>query len=139
MATLTLLEAAREVGLSKATLWRAVKSGKLSASRTDDGGFIVDASELHRAFQAKRSEPRGMPQDAAAHVTLEADDTAQRLAVAEAKLEALHAMVQELRQARDAWQAQAERLALAAPIAAPAPLPSSESVRRRPWWRRLAG
>jgi hypothetical protein len=29
------------------------------------------------------------------------------------KIEALHAMVQELQRARDAWQAQAERLALA--------------------------
>ena len=80
-------------------------------------------------FQAKRSEPRVMTQDAAVHVTHEADDTALRLAVAETKIEALHAMVKELQRARDAWQAQAERLALTAPTVITAP---GLSRRRRP-------
>jgi hypothetical protein len=52
------------------------------------------------------------------------------LAVAETKIEALHAMVEELQRARDAWQAQAERLALMAPtvIAAPAPAATPEAA-----------
>ena len=85
-----------------------------------------------------------MTQDAAVHVTHEADDTALRLAVAETKIEALHAMVKELQRARDAWQAQAERLALMAPtvITAPAavapetPLAAPEPPRRSllRWW-----
>jgi hypothetical protein len=74
-------------------------------------------------FEAKRSEPRGVTQDVVAHVMHEANDTALRLAVAEAKLEALQAMVQELRQSRDHWQSQVERLALAASITPPAPIP----------------
>lgn len=41
----------------------------------------------------------------------------------------------EIRQSRDGWKAQAERLALTAPIAAPPPAPDQ----RRPWWRRLEG
>jgi hypothetical protein len=136
MTTLSLLEAAKEVGKSKSSLWRAAKSGALSVTKNDAGQFMVEASELFRVFQPKRSEPRGMMQDTAVHVTHEADDTAVRLAVAETKIEALHAMVQELRQSRDHWQSQAERLALVAPIAiSPAPAPDQ----RRPWWRRLAG
>jgi hypothetical protein len=125
MATLSLLEAAKEVGKSKSSIWRA--GGALSGTKNDAGQFVVDSSELFRVFEPKRSEPRGMTQDAAAHVTHEADDTAVRLAVYEAKLEALQAMVQELRQSRDHWQAQAERLALTAPIAvSPATSPASE-------------
>ena len=127
MAMLSLLEAAKEVGKSKSSIWRAAKSGALSVTKNDAGQFMVDSSELFRVFQAKRSEPRGVTQDAAVHVTHEADDTLVRLAVYEAKLEALQAMVQELRQSRDHWQAQAERLALTAPIAvSPAPSPAHE-------------
>jgi hypothetical protein len=76
-----------------------------------------------------------MTQDAAVNATHEADDTALRLAVAETRIEALHAMVEELQRARDSWQAQAERLALIAPtvIAAPGPAaaPTSEPEPRR--------
>jgi hypothetical protein len=133
MASLSLRDAAKQAGVSKSTIWRAVKAGRISAARLDDGGFAVDTAELFRVFEPKRVEPRGMTQDAALNVTHEADDTALRLAVAETRIEALHAMVEELRQARDSWQAQAERLALSAPVPVP-PAPPS-----RPWWRRLAG
>ena len=133
MATLTLLEAAKEVGKSKATLWRAAKTGALSVTKNEAGQILVDSSELFRVFQAKRSEPRLMMQDEAVHVTHEADDTALRLAVAETKIEALHAMVQELQRARDAWQAQAERLALASPIITPGSVEASEP--RQSWFR----
>ena len=44
----TLGEAAKAVGFSKPTLSRAIKSGKLSARRLDDGSYSVDASELER-------------------------------------------------------------------------------------------
>jgi hypothetical protein len=127
-----------QVGKSKATLWRAAKTGALSVTKNEAGQILVDSSELFRVFQAKRSEPRVMSQDATVHVTHEADDTALRLAVAETKIEALHAMVQELQRARDAWQAQAERLALMAPtvIAAPGPVATPEAPAPRQSWFR---
>jgi hypothetical protein len=133
MTMLSLLEAAQQVGKSKSTLWRASKRGELSVTKDEAGQILVDSSELFRVFQAKRSEPRVMTQDAAVNATHEAheaDDTALRLAVAETKIEALHAMVEELQRARDSWQAQAERLALIAPtvIAAPGPVATSEAA-----------
>jgi hypothetical protein len=133
MTMLSLLEAAEQVGKSKSTLWRASKRGELSVTKDEAGQILVDSSELFRVFQAKRSEPRVMPQDAAVNATheaREADDTALRLAVAETKIEALHAMVEELQRARDSWQAQAERLALMAPtvIAAPGPVATPEAA-----------
>ena len=104
MAMLSLLEAAEQVGKSKSTLWRASKRGELSVTKDEAGQILVDSSELFRVFQPKRSEPRVMTQDAAVNATHEAheaDDTALRLAVAETKIEALHAMVEELQRARD--------------------------------------
>ncbi len=47
---LSLSAAARATGRSKSTIGRAVKSGKLSARRGDTGGYLIDASELARAF-----------------------------------------------------------------------------------------
>ena len=69
-----------------------------------------------------------MTQDAAVHATHEADGMTLHLAIYETKIEALHALVEELQRARDAWQAQAERLALMAPtvIAAPGPVAAPE-------------
>jgi hypothetical protein len=46
----TLGEAARAVGRSKTTLGRAIKSGKISASRNEGGGYDIDPAELARAY-----------------------------------------------------------------------------------------
>jgi len=53
---LTLGEAAKHSGLSKATLSRAIKSGKLSASK-NDGAYSIELSELYRAFELKAPSP----------------------------------------------------------------------------------
>lgn len=52
MAGLTLSQAAKASGRSKSTLSRAIKTGRLSATRLDDGNFSIDASELFRAYPA---------------------------------------------------------------------------------------
>ncbi len=47
---MSLSAAARASGLSKSTLSRAIKSGRLSACRAGSGsGWLVDAAELFRA------------------------------------------------------------------------------------------
>ena len=47
---LSLSEAARESGQSKSAIWRAVKSRRLSATRTYTGDYQIDPAELHRVF-----------------------------------------------------------------------------------------
>jgi hypothetical protein len=47
----TLGTAAIATGKSKTTIHRAIKSGKLSAFRREDGTFEIDPSELHRVFE----------------------------------------------------------------------------------------
>jgi excisionase family DNA binding protein len=44
----TLGEAAKAAGFSKPTLSRAIKNGKLSAKRLDDGSYSINAAELER-------------------------------------------------------------------------------------------
>jgi excisionase family DNA binding protein len=46
----TLGEAAKRTGLSKPTIQRAIKSGKLSALRNDDGSYSIDPAEVERVY-----------------------------------------------------------------------------------------
>src|SRR4051812_32643282 len=48
----TVGQAARATGKSKSTISAAVKSGKISATRNEDGSWSIDPSELHRVFPA---------------------------------------------------------------------------------------
>jgi len=53
----TLGQAAKATGKSKATIHRAVQSGKISAVKDETSGtFRIDPAELHRVFQAVSSE-----------------------------------------------------------------------------------
>lgn len=47
---LTLRQAADMCGRSRSTIHRALKNGKLSGTRSDDGTWSIDPSELSRVF-----------------------------------------------------------------------------------------
>jgi hypothetical protein len=46
----TLGEATKATGLSKTSLHRAIKSGRISAIKTENGSYEIDPAELHRVF-----------------------------------------------------------------------------------------
>ena len=144
MSTLRLSEAAEQVGVSKSTLFRAIRAGRVSATRTEDGLFQVDAAELFRAYPLKgqtstaavapeRIEERTMAHHAMANQFVE---MRIRNAELEAQLEAMREMLSEARRHGDAWREQAQRLALVAPPPAPVPstVPAVRGAPRRSWW-----
>ena len=47
---MSLVEAAAATGVNRSTLFRAYKSGRMTATRTDAGTIEVDAAELFRCF-----------------------------------------------------------------------------------------
>jgi excisionase family DNA binding protein len=51
----TLGQAAKEVGVSKPTISRAIKNQDISAKKRKDGSYEIDASELHRWHDDYRS------------------------------------------------------------------------------------
>ena len=51
---ITFGEAARQCGVAKGTISKAIKSGKLSATRNEDSSWSIDAAELHRYVEANR-------------------------------------------------------------------------------------
>ena len=48
----TLSQAADATGKNKATIQRAIKSGKISASKNSSGAYEIDPAELHRVLSA---------------------------------------------------------------------------------------
>jgi len=142
---LTVRAAATQLGTSKSSVFRAIRTGKLSATRDEDGGYMIDPAELSRAFGAERPTPRHAPQDGAGFgagvVSGDAMEFRIRAAALEAELRAVRELADELRQDRDrwhgeaaSWKGQAERLLLSSPLVTPAP--TSTPQPRQSWWSR---
>lgn len=114
---LSLIKAAEASGKSKSTINRAIKSGKLSAHRNEDGSYSIDPSELSRAFPpAERvihpTEPERTPPEPVYVKDLEArlEAAQQRLHDAHDRLTEKDEIITDLRSDRDTWRQQATRL-----------------------------
>ena len=89
---LSLSEAAKTAGVSKSTIWRACKAGRVSFKRTDTGEFQIDAAELHRVFPFHATGENGKMNH---HATRRGtDDTA----ILEARITALKDMAELMRE-----------------------------------------
>ena len=87
----TLGEAAKAAGFSKPTLSRAIKNGKLSAKRLDDGSYSIDAAELERWKDANGHRNGAVRRIATPHETSE---TPSETSALQAEVEKLRAQVQ---------------------------------------------
>lgn len=159
----TLGTAAKAAGVSKSTIHRAIKRGTISVRSKSDGGYEIDPAELHRVFPpAGQPEPPSGTENGSAEGSAERYATSDRnggngseprngsdhamelrLARVEAELAALKHIVEverkraeELREERNIWREQAQRLTLPAPATTPAPVPEPVPARRWWWWRR---
>jgi excisionase family DNA binding protein len=53
---LTLVQAAKETGLTKPAIFKAIKKGKISASKDARGQWLIDPAELFRGVYPGRQE-----------------------------------------------------------------------------------
>ena len=136
---LTLRQAAELTGKSKSTLTRAIKSGRLSASRDGEGMYAIDPAELARAYpfvertdahhDARHGAPRNeeTESDDAAILRLRlsllvAEQDRER-AAAEREREQLTATVADLRMRLDRAEQRITAL-----------IGDQKPQRRRSWW-----
>lgn len=112
----TLNEAAKATGKSKTTIHRALKSGKISATKTDSGAYAIEPAELHRVFPIVPEE-----QNAERSTESDAEHPRNNLGTLRIQLESmekerererqqLQEMVADLREDRDRWRQQATAL-----------------------------
>lgn len=133
----TLGDAAKASGKSKTTIHRAIKSGKISANKADDGSYSIDPAELHRVFPTTSQKML--------HVPLQRNDTEHRsntletlriqLEMHEKERERERTLLQEtiadLREDRDKWRQQATSLLADQRQESPSAAPP---IKRRTWW-----
>jgi len=110
---ISLSEAADAAGISRSTMLRAIKKGKISAVKNESGGFEIDLSELYRVWPDAAMN-KSTKQNDAPKSSDDASDEATILLL-RAQLEAERQLTDELRSDRDAWREQAQRLALPKP------------------------
>ena len=48
---LTITEAANQIGLTRPAIHKAIKSGRVSATKDDNGNYQIDAAELFRVYK----------------------------------------------------------------------------------------
>lgn len=112
---LTLGKAALEVGKSKPTILKALKTGRLSGVKTGSE-WQIERSELFRVYP-----PIAKVNDNTLHQVNPPENPIE-IAVLQAKLDAAHQQIEDLKEDREHWRQQANRLLNAPP--APAPMPS---------------
>jgi Helix-turn-helix domain len=155
MASYSLVQAAEMARVSKATIWRLVRRGAVSASRADDGSFRIEASEFERYLASVAAEtpvPERLKQrETAPDALSEASQGSFQLASLEVEITKLKHLLElerervtlerqrvederrrseELRRDRDEWREQAQRLALPPPASIPDP---AQAAPRRRW------
>ena len=142
----TLGQAPRAVGRSKPTIARAIKSGKLSASRGEAGEYVIDESELARAYPVTGNGAGTMKQLVAGET---AGTSLAELRVERDRLlierEDLRETIRDLRHRLDAEAEERRRVQerltglLTHRQAGTVPAAGSLSFTgtRVPWWRRL--
>lgn len=127
-------QAAKATGVATATITRALKSGKISGKKDDNGAWVIDPAELHRVFppvSLKVHEKPFMKQHA---IPLERGEELLENSAIQREIQTLREALADAREDRDKWRDMAERLSIAPPMAVKV---VSESI-RSPWqfWRK---
>lgn len=102
----TLGTAAKAVGMSKATISKAIKSGKISAVRLPNGMLEIEPVELHRVYPAAPETVTGE----GSKTPREPAGNCNETLLLKAKLEVAQARIADLENDRDQWRQTANRL-----------------------------
>ena len=165
---ITLGNAAKQLGLSKPTISKAISRGHLSATRRDDGSFAIDPAELMRWWEGAKHRFHSQPVSRLQSSTSSGESgTADgntvdnqkdgnpadgqgnpvlvQLARLEAELSGARELIRVHRDQIDDLRGERDKLLSQVEAAhrllthQQAQQPSVPLVKRRPWWRRLTG
>lgn len=135
-------QAAKAVGKTVPTITRAINSGKISAERTESGGYLIEPVELHRVFPPVTANTNATP----AMLQIE---TPNDMRVLQAEIEGLRERltdkddtIADLRRRLDAESEERRRYTAmltdqrSPPEPEPAEFPPTEAVEppKRRWW-----
>ena len=114
---LTLAEAAKETGLTKPAILKAIQKGRVSATKDDKGQWLIDPAELFRVYSPTVKKEMGETQTGSFELLLKLKELEVKLAVTEKRLldkeseiENFRVQVDDLRSERERWRIQAEQI-----------------------------
>ena len=107
MPALTTQQSAELTGRNRTTIWRACKTGRLSATKSETGEYLIEVAELERAFGRLHSpQPaNGLRLDA-----LHPDATSNETSALRREVELLREQVRTLSADKDDLRAERDRL-----------------------------
>ena len=123
---LTLSQAAKQVGINKATLSRYIKQGKISAVKQEDGSYHIDPSELDRLRELMGADTRDVTPRIQLSSTGEIALLRELLAEKDRTMAEKDRLIQNLLQERDEWREQCKKQLVL--------LPHVTQQKKR-WWR----
>lgn len=103
----TLGTAAKAVGKSKATISKAIKSGKISAHKLPNGSYEIEPAELHRVYPPAPSQPIEGERLETPSAT---GGNSSEIRLLQARLEMAQERIADLEGDRDQWRQTANRL-----------------------------
>jgi DNA repair exonuclease SbcCD ATPase subunit len=124
MAKVSLSEAARMAGKSRVTIHRHIEKGLVTKEIDETGNPVIDVSELERAYGSLRYDTASQAVSAEFHATgetvndrnllqMESENLRERLLLLaserERERQTLRETIDDLREDRDRWRAQAEQ------------------------------
>ena len=126
-------QAAKAAGVATATITRALKSGKISGIKDEDGAWSIDPAELHRVFPPISRKDHGSPFLKGTETPSAIAERAHEISAMEREIQLLRETLSDLREDRDKWRDMAERLSIAPPPVQPPPDPQPAPP-QKPWW-----
>ena len=138
---LTLGQAAKETGVSKSTLSKAVKSGRISADRQADGSLSIDVSELFRVYPKQPLPETPSRTDGHPKETEDNNGLSAELQMLRERLSEKDSTIADLRGERDRLLAVVEEQARSVRLLTDQRAPQPEIPLQPPkgLWRRLFG
>lgn len=119
-------QAAKATGVATATITRALKSGKISGKKDENGSWMIDPSELHRIFPPISKKDRESPSVKHDATPPQEPERVVETRALEREVQTLRDALNDAREDRDKWRDMAERLSLAPP--------SPQISPPRGWW-----
>lgn len=114
----SLSDAAKATGKNRTTIQRAIKSGKISAFKNENGAYEIEPAELHRIFPAIAQHSAQQTKEMKSNSQIQSDTTPETLRIRLEMLEKerdreraqLEETIADLREDRDKWRQQATAL-----------------------------
>lgn len=145
---LTAGQAAKATGKSIPTITRAIKKGQISAEKTDGGGYLIDPSELHRVFPPLTRYSNESPNTLGHETPSETRVLQAEIQFLREKIEAVEEerererklltdQLADVREDRDHWREQAEKVTRLLPAPETTPSPPQMPAAAPNWFQRL--